>query len=531
MYGGVLGLLVLRSSAFAVFLTAAVDPDDLLRGLRRASLRSALTATLATRLFAGAGRDAQRLEDARRCRAGRRGAARLAVLRAVTPARWTARPTSPRRSRCAATAARGGAAADAAPWSRHDRAFMASAVAMVALTVARASAPVRLRCLSGSPPLGPARCWRSALARRARCCRSPTAGGSRHDAARARARHLPLPGRRRAPSLRGRLASRRGGRAGGACRARSASGKSTLLRAASGLVPHFHGGDVRRRGARRRVGHARARAGARSPRVAGLAVPGSRVAGRADDGARRARLPAGEPRPGRRRWRAGSRRRRSRSASRPAGSPDARLSGGELQRVALGAALAGRPQLVLLDEPTSQLDPVAGDELIWLLRRLNEEWGMTILLAEHRLERCLPAADRVVAMADGAIACDAPPRDFLAWAADAAPELQTPRRGCSARRRCARRPRASRRRARRCATPGFDLDAARPTASSPGAAQPPRAPGTARCRAELRRRLARAPRWRGGPARRRLWRRAGERVALMGRNGAGKSTLLTAPPA
>ena len=65
------------------------------------------------------------------------------------------------------------------------------------------------------------------------------------------------------------------------------------------------------------------------------------------------------------------------------------LSGGEKQRVALGAALAGRPRVVLLDEPTSQLDPVAGDELIGLLRRLNEEWETTILLAEHRLERCL----------------------------------------------------------------------------------------------------------------------------------------------
>ena len=49
----------------------------------------------------------------------------------------------------------------------------------------------------------------------------------------------------------------------------------------------------------------------------------------------------------------------------------------------------GRPPLVLLDEPTSQLDPVAGDELIWLLRRLNEEWGTAVVLAEHRLERCL----------------------------------------------------------------------------------------------------------------------------------------------
>ena len=75
--------------------------------------------------------------------------------------------------------------------------------------------------------------------------------------------------------------------------------------------------------------------------------------------------------------------------------PTHELSGGELQRVALAASLAGRPRLLLLDEPTSQLDPVAGDELLGVLRRLNEEWGTAILLAEHRLERCLPAADRV----------------------------------------------------------------------------------------------------------------------------------------
>src|SRR6478752_1540153 len=94
--------------------------------------------------------------------------------------------------------------------------------------------------------------------------------------------------------------------------------------------------------------------------------------------------------------------------------PTHELSGGELQRVALAAALAGRPRLLLLDEPTSQLDPVAGDELLGVLRRLNEEWGTAILLAEHRLERCLLAADRVIELSDGRIVADETPRARLA---------------------------------------------------------------------------------------------------------------------
>ena len=89
------------------------------------------------------------------------------------------------------------------------------------------------------------------------------------------------------------------------------------------------------------------------------------------------------------------------------------LSGGELQRVAIASALVARPRLLLLDEPTSQLDPVAGDELVWMLRRINEEWGTAVVLAEHRLERCLPAADRVLAIEHGAVARDDDPAGFL----------------------------------------------------------------------------------------------------------------------
>ena len=61
-----------------------------------------------------------------------------------------------------------------------------------------------------------------------------------------------------------------------------------------------------------------------------------------------------------------------------------------------------------------------------LLRRLNEEWGTAILLAEHRLERCLGAADRVIALERGALVCDAAPGGFLDWAHSGAPSLETP---------------------------------------------------------------------------------------------------------
>ncbi len=74
----------------------------------------------------------------------------------------------------------------------------------------------------------------------------------------------------------------------------------------------------------------------------------------------------------------------------------ATLSGGEKQRIANAAALAFRPRILVLDEPTSQLDPRSAREVLEALERLNRELGLTVILAEHRLERVLPFADRLV---------------------------------------------------------------------------------------------------------------------------------------
>ena len=93
------------------------------------------------------------------------------------------------------------------------------------------------------------------------------------------------------------------------------------------------------------------------------------------------------------------------------------LSGGELQRVAIAAALAVRPSVLLLDEPASQLDPVAADDLIWTLKRLNEEQGITVLLSEQRMERVLAAVDRVLVLDGGNLVGDNDPRGYLAAAA------------------------------------------------------------------------------------------------------------------
>jgi energy-coupling factor transport system ATP-binding protein len=72
------------------------------------------------------------------------------------------------------------------------------------------------------------------------------------------------------------------------------------------------------------------------------------------------------------------------------------LSGGERQRVAIGAVLTLQPRLLVLDEPTSQLDPQGAEEVLDALLRLNRDLGLTVVLSEHRLERVVRHADRIL---------------------------------------------------------------------------------------------------------------------------------------
>ena len=72
------------------------------------------------------------------------------------------------------------------------------------------------------------------------------------------------------------------------------------------------------------------------------------------------------------------------------------LSGGQQQRVAIGSVLTMHPRLLVLDEPTSALDPTAAEEVLATLTRLVHDLGVSVLLAEHRLERVVPFADRML---------------------------------------------------------------------------------------------------------------------------------------
>ncbi|HXY56115.1 MAG TPA: ABC transporter ATP-binding protein [Nitrososphaerales archaeon] len=89
------------------------------------------------------------------------------------------------------------------------------------------------------------------------------------------------------------------------------------------------------------------------------------------------------------------------------------LSDGQKQRVALAGVLAMKPQLVILDEPTSLLDPKTAEELVDLVGRLRKDLGTTFVIVEHRLDLLVRMADRLVVMNDGRKALEGLPREVL----------------------------------------------------------------------------------------------------------------------
>ncbi|QFZ19938.1 ABC transporter ATP-binding protein [Saccharothrix syringae] len=293
---------------------------------------------------------------------------------------------------------------------------------------------------------------------------------------------------------------------------RTGSGKSTLLRAVNGLVPHFTGGTLAGRvlvdGRDTRTHPPRELAD-----VVGL-VAQDPQAGFVTDSVEEELAYSMEslalPEP--------VMRKRVEETLDLLGLADLRhrplatLSGGQQQRVAVGAALTAHPRVLVLDEPTSALDPGAAEDVLAALHRLVHDLGMTVLIAEHRLERVAQYADRVVWLPGGGRPpVGGAPGPVLAQAPVAPPVVRlgqlagwdpVP---------------VSIRDARRLAGPLRERLAGPP--------EVPGSPGEVLLRADgLRVRYSTVDAVRGVS----LAVGAGERVAVMGRNGSGKSSLLWA---
>ncbi len=188
----------------------------------------------------------------------------------------------------------------------------------------------------------------------------------------------------------------------------SGVGKSTLLRCLNGLVPHFSGGTLAGRIEVNRLDPVAATPKEMSRHVGFVFQdPEAQfVTDRVEDEIAFALENAGMPRP--------------EMQARVAGVLDllgltalrrrqvTTLSGGEQQRVAIATALALRPQVLALDEPTSQLDPQSAEDVLATLARLNAATGLTVVLVEHRLERILPFADRVISLTADAVQVGSP---------------------------------------------------------------------------------------------------------------------------
>ena len=89
------------------------------------------------------------------------------------------------------------------------------------------------------------------------------------------------------------------------------------------------------------------------------------------------------------------------------------LSGGQLQILNLASVMVMNPDILILDEPTAQLDPIAASGFLTTLRKLNNDFALTVIIAEHRLEELIPVCDRIWVMEDGKLISDGAPKDIL----------------------------------------------------------------------------------------------------------------------